>query len=58
MSRRRLGRIGGIGFFSFANILVCSGLVYYVKYYLGETEAIASTALTMGSPGRPLTLIP
>ena len=39
--------IAGIGFFSFANILVCSGLVYYVKYYLGETEAIAGEAASL-----------
>ena len=39
--------IAGIGFFSFANMLVCSGLVYYVKYYLGETEAIAGQAASL-----------
>ena len=39
--------IAGIGFFSFANILVCSGLVYYVKYYLGETEAVAGQAASL-----------
>ena len=39
--------IAGIGFFSFANILVTSGLVYYVKYYLGETEAIAGEAASL-----------
>jgi Na+/melibiose symporter-like transporter len=33
--------VAGIGFFSFANILATSGLVYYVKYYLGGTAAIA-----------------
>jgi len=39
--------IGGIGFFSFANMLVCSGLVYYVKYYLGSTEAVAGEAASL-----------
>jgi GPH family glycoside/pentoside/hexuronide:cation symporter len=39
--------IAGIGFFSFANILVCSGLVYYVKYYLGDTEAVAGQAASL-----------
>jgi Na+/melibiose symporter-like transporter len=39
--------IAGIGFFSFANMLVCAGLVYYVKYYLGETEAIAGEAASL-----------
>jgi glycoside/pentoside/hexuronide:cation symporter, GPH family len=36
--------IAGIGFFSFANILVSSGLVYYVKYNLGASETIAGEA--------------
>ena len=36
--------IAGIGFFSFANILVSSGLVYYVKYNLGANETIAGEA--------------
>jgi GPH family glycoside/pentoside/hexuronide:cation symporter len=39
--------VAGIGFFSFANILVTSGLVYYVKYYLGETAAIAGEAASL-----------
>jgi GPH family glycoside/pentoside/hexuronide:cation symporter len=39
--------IAGIGFFSFANILVTSGLVYYVKYYLGQTETIAGEAAAL-----------
>jgi glycoside/pentoside/hexuronide:cation symporter, GPH family len=39
--------IAGIGFFSFANMLVCSGLVYYVKYYLGANEAIAGEAASL-----------
>jgi glycoside/pentoside/hexuronide:cation symporter, GPH family len=39
--------IAGIGFFSFANILVTSGLVYYVKYYLGETTAVAGQAASL-----------
>jgi glycoside/pentoside/hexuronide:cation symporter, GPH family len=36
--------MAGIGFFSFCNILVTSGLVYYVKYYLGQSETIAGEA--------------
>jgi GPH family glycoside/pentoside/hexuronide:cation symporter len=39
--------IAGIGFFSFANILVTSGLVYYVKYYLGQTETVAGEAAAL-----------
>lgn len=39
--------ITGIGFFSFANILVTSGLVYYVKYYLGQTETVAGEAASL-----------
>jgi len=39
--------IAGIGFFSFANILVTSGLVYYVKYYIGETETAAGEAASL-----------
>jgi GPH family glycoside/pentoside/hexuronide:cation symporter len=39
--------IAGIGFFSFANMLVCAGLVYYVKYYLGSTTAIAGEAASL-----------
>ncbi len=39
--------ITGIGFFSFANILVTSGLVYYVEYYLGQTEAVAGAAASL-----------
>jgi GPH family glycoside/pentoside/hexuronide:cation symporter len=36
--------IAGIGFFSFTNILVTSGLVYYVQYYLGLTDVVAGKA--------------
>ena len=39
--------VAGIGFFSFANILVTSGLVYYVKYYLGESATIAGEAASL-----------
>jgi GPH family glycoside/pentoside/hexuronide:cation symporter len=39
--------IAGIGLFSFANILVTSGLVYYVKYYLGQTETVAGDAAAL-----------
>jgi glycoside/pentoside/hexuronide:cation symporter, GPH family len=39
--------IAGIGCFSFANMLVTAGLVYYVKYYLGENEAIAGQAASL-----------
>lgn len=36
--------MAGIAFFSFANILVNSGLVYYAKYYLGQSESVAGEA--------------
>jgi glycoside/pentoside/hexuronide:cation symporter, GPH family len=39
--------IAGIGCFSFANILVTSGLVYYVRYYLGQSEALAGEAASL-----------
>jgi len=39
--------IAGIGFFSFANILVTSGLIYYVKYYLGQPETVGGEAASL-----------
>ena len=39
--------IAGIGFFSFANILVTSGLVFYVKYYLDQSETVAGQAASL-----------
>ena len=33
--------MAGIGFYSFANMLINSGLVYFVKYNLGRDEAVA-----------------
>jgi GPH family glycoside/pentoside/hexuronide:cation symporter len=36
--------MAGIAFFSFANIIVNSGLVYYVKYFLGQSESVAGQA--------------
>ncbi len=39
--------IAGIGFFSFANILVTSGLIFYVKHYLGQTETVAGEAASL-----------
>jgi glycoside/pentoside/hexuronide:cation symporter, GPH family len=39
--------IAGIGFFSFANLLVTSSLMYYVKYYLGQAETVAGEAASL-----------
>jgi GPH family glycoside/pentoside/hexuronide:cation symporter len=39
--------IAGIGFFSFANVLVTSGLMFYVKHYLGQTELVAGEAASL-----------
>ena len=39
--------IAGIGFFSFANILVTSGLIYYVRYVLNQPEAASGDATAL-----------
>jgi glycoside/pentoside/hexuronide:cation symporter, GPH family len=39
--------IAGIGFFSFCNMLVTAGLVYYVKYYLGQSTQVSGQAASL-----------
>lgn len=50
--------MAGIGFYSFANILINSGLVYYVKYNLGHNEADAGAAASIMQITQALSIIP
>ena len=48
----------GIGFYSFANILINSGLVYYVKYNLGHDAAVAGQTASIMQITQALSIIP
>jgi glycoside/pentoside/hexuronide:cation symporter, GPH family len=50
--------MAGIGFYSFANILINSGLVYYVKYNLGYDEAVAGQVASIMQVTQAASIIP
>ena len=50
--------MAGIGCFSFANILINSGLIYYVKYNLGADESIAGGAASIMQMAQAASIIP
>jgi GPH family glycoside/pentoside/hexuronide:cation symporter len=50
--------MAGIGFYSFANMLINSGLVYYVKYNLGHDAAAAGAAASVMQITQALSIIP
>jgi GPH family glycoside/pentoside/hexuronide:cation symporter len=50
--------MAGIGFYSFANMLINSGLVYYVKYNLGHDETAAGQAASVMLITQALSIIP
>ena len=50
--------MAGIGFYSFANIVINSGLVYYVKYNLGYDEAVAGNAASIMQTAQAASIIP
>lgn len=50
--------MAGIGFYSFANMLINSGLVYYVKYNLGHDAAVAGQVASIMQITQALSIIP
>ena len=50
--------MAGIGFYSFANILINSGLVYYVKYNLGHDAAVAGSTASIMQMAQAASIIP
>lgn len=50
--------MAGVGCFSFANMLINSGLIYYVKYNLGHDESVAGGAASIMQVAQALSIIP
>lgn len=50
--------MAGIGLYSFTNILINSGLVYYVKYNLGHDAAVAGQAASIMQITQAASIVP